>query len=188
MRVAILLGAAAMLAAPGAAAPPPAQEAMVCGLLGGCGSAATPPRGTPRRVGAARGFSFTRPGGGQAGGTKAIAPAQAGLLDLRIGFVSGSADVLPASRTRLRSFAAALRDPRLAKRRVRITGHTDAVGDPAANLALSRRRADAVAALVAAEGIMRSRLDVVGVGDTQPLPGHAASDPANRRVTAELVD
>jgi outer membrane protein OmpA-like peptidoglycan-associated protein len=51
------------------------------------------------------------------------------------------------------------------------------------NQALSLRRARAVATfLLAIFNIDEDRLEVVGKGETEPLPGKKPTDPANRRV------
>ncbi|WP_462329032.1 OmpA family protein [Thiohalocapsa halophila] len=44
------------------------------------------------------------------------------------------------------------------------------MGDPAANLALSERRAAVVAETLAALGFARDRLAAIGVGAAEPLP------------------
>jgi outer membrane protein OmpA-like peptidoglycan-associated protein len=70
-----------------------------------------------------------------------------------------------------------------------VTGYTDSVGDPASNLALSRRRAQAVAEALsaAAPGL---RLTVTGRGEADPVAPNTTGgqdDPVgraqNRRVT-----
>jgi outer membrane protein OmpA-like peptidoglycan-associated protein len=70
--------------------------------------------------------------------------------------------------------------------RLLVAGHTDALGDAAYNLALSRRRADAVARLLAAAGVPAGQLVVRGYGETAPL--RQPSDPGlNRRVSFSLI-
>jgi len=51
-----------------------------------------------------------------------------------------------------------------------ITGHSGTLGDPAANLALSERRAAALKAALVGLGIDPARLAAVGVGGADPLP------------------
>lgn len=171
------------------APPPPAgtdtPDAIVCQLLSGCPSsdpaAAAVPRGGGR-VGKTRGFSF------KSGGAEAAPAAATGRYDLRIGFLFASAELTPADRARAATFAAALADPRIAGRRVRIEGHTDSIGGDAANLDLSRRRARAVGEALVAAGIDGSRLDLEGYGARRPLPGLPPQSGANRRVIASLAD
>lgn len=52
--------------------------------------------------------------------------------------------------------------------RIEVGGHTDNVGDPAENRALSQRRADIVRDYLISKGIASSRLVSVGYGSTQP--------------------
>ena len=100
--------------------------------------------------------------------------AATGRYDLRIGFMFASADLTPADRARTAAFALALRDPRIADRRIRIEGHTNSIGSDAANLDLSRRRARAVGEALVNAGIDGSRLDLEGYGARRPLPDVAA--------------
>lgn len=73
--------------------------------------------------------------------------------------------------------------------RLRITGHTDAEGDAEYNLALSEQRAAAVADQLAALGVPRDRLVVVGAGATRPVAdnGSAYGRERNRRIEFELL-
>jgi outer membrane protein OmpA-like peptidoglycan-associated protein len=66
-----------------------------------------------------------------------------------------------------------------------ISGHTCDIGDPAYNLDLSRRRAAAVAAALAAAGVPQSRLDVRGEGAAAPSGSEARRD--SRRVDITCV-
>ncbi len=187
-----------------AAAPDPDTQQFVCDLTGDCNGAApdaaavpeTPgPKGKPR-VSATRGFSFNR---ATAATTSAAPsrqpqmasvvrrPAQIGSTDLRLTFVSGSAILTDPAKERLARYAAALADPRLASRRVRIEGHTDASGSARKNLMLSRRRAQAVADYLVGAGVASRRFEVVGYGATKPLPDTAPDAAANRRVMAVLL-
>lgn len=113
--------------------------------------------------------------------------AAIGRTDLRLSFLVGSADLTEQARAQAQSFAVAMQRPELATARVRIEGHTDSQGGREPNLLLSQRRAETVAAFLAAQGVDRQRLDVQGLAYDQPLAGRRASDPANRRVEAVLV-
>jgi len=68
---------------------------------------------------------------------------------------------------------------------VRIVGHTDNIGRPASNAALSAARAETVKGVLSAY-IPAERMETVGMGSAQPLPGNTNSTPeeqaANRRV------
>jgi len=54
--------------------------------------------------------------------------------------------------------------------RIRITGHSDRIGSSAYNLALSKRRAEAVSLyLIQTAGVSADRIDINGVGESQPV-------------------
>ena len=74
-------------------------------------------------------------------------------------------------------------------RHVSVEGHTDDVGEDAANLALSQRRAASVVAWLTGHGIDAARLTSTGFGETRPVtPGTTAAIRAqNRRVEFHIV-
>jgi OOP family OmpA-OmpF porin len=77
--------------------------------------------------------------------------------------------------------AAALR--RVEGLSVTVVGHTDSTGDPAANLALSEERAEAVRDELVARGLPASTLRVVGRGGTEPVRVDGVEDvEASRRI------
>lgn len=110
-----------------------------------------------------------------------------GRTNLRLEFLLGSAQLTSQAREEAKVFARSLQLPALASKRFRIEGHTDASGVRATNVALSERRASAVADFLATQGVARDRLDVRGVGPDEPLPGRRATDPNNRRVEAQVL-
>lgn len=65
--------------------------------------------------------------------------------------------------------------------KIRVEGHTDAVGSPAYNEGLSERRALSVGAYLVKLGIDPARLILVGKGMKEPL-GEDRFAPTNRRV------
>ena len=71
---------------------------------------------------------------------------------------------------------------------IRITGHTDALGDPAWNQRLSELRAAAVAEYLAARGVAAERLETRGDGAAQPLADNATAygRALNRRIEFTL--
>jgi OmpA-OmpF porin, OOP family len=98
-------------------------------------------------------------------------------------FATGKAELQPESGPVLKEIAGVLNQhPDL---KILIEGHTDNVGTPAANLALSDARAAAVkAALLANFGADAARITTKGMGDTKPsVPNTTAAGRAqNRRV------
>jgi outer membrane protein OmpA-like peptidoglycan-associated protein len=54
---------------------------------------------------------------------------------------------------------------------VLVTGHTDRLGTVAHNQALSLRRADAVRDYLVSKGVPRDKIETIGMGEKQPLPG-----------------
>jgi outer membrane protein OmpA-like peptidoglycan-associated protein len=65
--------------------------------------------------------------------------------------------------------------------KVRVEGHTDAVGSVSYNVSLSERRAVSVGEYLVKQGVDPSRLTLAGKGMAEPL-AHNKYDPANRRV------
>lgn len=202
------LGLAIAFAAPAVAqqAADPDVNAFVC-QLGGCDPSSaqavdTPPAEHPgARSSATRGFTFKRvapsPTGGSTVGTPTMAsatiarpamPARPMSANLRLDFASASADLNDGARARLGKLAAALGSPRLAAKRIRIEGHTDANGNATRNRTLSQKRAQAAADYLVSSGVARGRIEVVGYGADQPLPGLAATAPENRRVMATVLN
>ena len=98
-------------------------------------------------------------------------------------FATGKADLQPESRPVLKEIATTVKEHGDLK--ILIEGHTDNVGKPDANLALSEARAAAVkAALVADFGIGADRISTKGFGDTKPSAANTTAEgrAQNRRV------
>jgi len=72
--------------------------------------------------------------------------------------------------------------------RVRIEGHTDAVGSASSNEELSLRRADAVKRVLLSRGVQEKQILVLGLGETKPVgDNHSAEGRAkNRRVELHI--
>lgn len=71
--------------------------------------------------------------------------------------------------------------------RFRVYGHTDLVGSDAYNKNLGLRRAQAVVAFLATQGISRSRLEaLVSFGEQQPLIVTEGRERRNRRTVTEV--
>jgi OOP family OmpA-OmpF porin len=98
-------------------------------------------------------------------------------------FATGKSEIQPESRPVLKEIASTLKQHSDLK--ILIEGHTDNVGSPASNLALSDARAAAVKAALAADyGVDAARITTKGLGDTKPsVPNATAVGRAqNRRV------
>ncbi len=104
---------------------------------------------------------------------------------LTVNFSSGSADLTPQAVHALNELGRALSSTELAAYKFRIEGHTDTVGPPEANRALSEQRAKAVVAYITSHfAVDAARLQAVGMGEQDlavPTPAQTA-EPRNRRV------
>ncbi|MFY2763415.1 OmpA family protein [Arenimonas sp. MALMAid1274] len=96
-------------------------------------------------------------------------------------FGSGSASLTAQAQASLRALAGQLRGGSGA---ITIEGHTDSQGADAANLALSRQRAEAVRRALEDGGLPASRLSAAGKGETAPVADNASAEgrARNRRV------
>lgn len=54
---------------------------------------------------------------------------------------------------------------------VLVTGHTDRLGSQAYNQKLSERRANAVREYLISQGVAKDKIETLGMGKTQPVPG-----------------
>lgn len=100
-----------------------------------------------------------------------------------IKFALNSASLSDQAKQTLKQMAAAMNSSQLAPYHFRLEGHTDTTGRPDYNLALSKRRAEAVRAyLIDNFHVDASRLDAIGRGQAALLdPGNPESA-VNRRV------
>lgn len=114
---------------------------------------------------------------------------QADAIDLEVWFAFDSAEVSPASRPQIEQMGRALTHPGLARRDFIVVGHADAVGSPAYNLDLSRRRAESVCHILVVEySVDRSRLKCIGYGSSAPTGSNVTAEgrALNRRVSLRL--
>jgi outer membrane protein OmpA-like peptidoglycan-associated protein len=97
-------------------------------------------------------------------------------------FTSGSATLYPGGRDKLRQFAGVLN--RYPRTTIQITGNTDSRGSEQSNMELSRRRAQAVADELIADGVSASRITTRGVGASVPVATNDTPEgrAQNRRV------
>ena len=114
---------------------------------------------------------------------------QDGGLLLTLGdvvFDAGKASLQPSAMTAIDRLAQLLSV--YPERSIRIEGHTDAVGDDAANQELSLRRAAAVRDALLARGVDASRIEAVGYGATRPIADNRTESgrQKNRRIDIVL--
>jgi outer membrane protein OmpA-like peptidoglycan-associated protein len=103
-------------------------------------------------------------------------------------FNSGSAEIAPQIRATLRELARTMKTQ--SQTYVDVYAHTDTTGSPQVNKTLSERRASAVAAYFAGDGVARARIASRGFGESAPLYNPETSETekaANRRVEIRLV-
>ena len=115
----------------------------------------------------------------------AVPDMAAPSANLSVDFASGSAALTPRAMATLDVLGKALTSAQLASYNFKIAGHTDSVGDPATNQTLSEQRAAAVKSYLEAKfGISDSRLQAVGLGESDPVvpPPPQTPSQVNRRV------
>jgi outer membrane protein OmpA-like peptidoglycan-associated protein len=105
-----------------------------------------------------------------------------------VGFDAGKASLQSTATTAIDRLAQLLGV--YPERSVRIEGHTDSLGDDAANQQLSERRANAVRDALLARGIDAARVAAVGYGETRPIADNATPGgrQKNRRIEIVLSD
>jgi OOP family OmpA-OmpF porin len=91
-------------------------------------------------------------------------------------FPFGSADLSPEARKTVDAIATILNHPRAEKRNLIIEGHSDAVGKPEDNLALSKARAETVANELMVNNLRRERVTTNGYGEERPVAPNANPD------------
>lgn len=108
------------------------------------------------------------------------------LGDRIVEFESGSANLTPMGLGILDDMAGVIQS--VGDKPVIIIGHTDNVGNPAANLALSNERAEAVKQYLIGRNIEAARLSTAGKGDANPIASNDTSEgrTRNRRIEFTL--
>jgi OmpA-OmpF porin, OOP family len=100
-------------------------------------------------------------------------------------FDTGAHTIKPESNALLNEVVAMLKKDKSLK--LSIEGHTDNVGAKAANLDLSRRRAESVVKYLTSNGIEAQRLKFEGKGDTTPVADNRAEAGRAKNRRVELV-
>lgn len=108
-----------------------------------------------------------------------------GFVALYINFDTGKADLKADGRATVAEIVKMLKAaPGLG---IAIEGHTDNVGQPAANKALSESRARSVMAAIVAGGIERGRLSAAGFGQERPIADNRGEEGRAKNRRVELV-
>jgi len=118
---------------------------------------------------------------------RALAPA---VTVQNVIFRSGSAAIGPDQAPALSELGRTMQDMIAANPEevFLVEGHTDAVGDPAYNLALSDRRAESLAlALSDYYGVPSENMVVQGYGEEELLVPTSGAEPANRRTVVRRI-
>lgn len=102
-----------------------------------------------------------------------------------IRFGNNSADLRDGSRRLLKEVASHLQ--RCPTTAIQIVGHTDARGSAAANLKLSAKRANAVKAFLAGEGIGGERMTARGAGEREPVASNRTAEGRARNRRIEIL-
>ncbi len=84
-------------------------------------------------------------------------------------FEFGKYDLTPAAKEKISVITTVINDPRALNRSIAIEGHTDSVGNEAANLSLSTQRAKTVEQALAASELLGERISTRGYGEKYPI-------------------
>jgi len=113
----------------------------------------------------------------------AAAESSGPAVNVDIKFALNSAMLSDEAKKTIQHMATAMNSPQLAPFHFLIEGHTDATGGAGYNLALSKKRADAVREfLIDTYRVDGKRLDAVGRGQTMLADPDHPDSPINRRV------
>ena len=104
------------------------------------------------------------------------------VIDDRMLFENGSAELLPAASQRVANLAALYHRYGSEINRIVVRGHTNSVGDRNYNLNLSRARSNKVKAGLMSLQVPASAIVSQGFGEDQLLPNINPASPMNRRV------
>ncbi len=103
-------------------------------------------------------------------------------------FALGSAQLLPSGVERLNVLIDKIHKGNFKIYHIIVSGHTDNIGSAKQNIYLSKQRASAVANYLAARGIPRQKMSVIGYGESQPVSDNrtAYGRSLNRRVDIKI--
>lgn len=108
-----------------------------------------------------------------------------GRVAVYINFESGQAEIKEESQPVIDQIVAMMNDnPDL---KLKVEGHTDAVGDDESNMQLSKDRADAVVQAMEEAGIDAARITAEGFGESKPIGDNDTEDGRAKNRRVELV-
>jgi outer membrane protein OmpA-like peptidoglycan-associated protein len=109
------------------------------------------------------------------------------IMPGNITFKTDSADINSSFYPVLNSVAKVLN--KYSNSTVLVSGHTDSTGSADYNLALSKSRAQSVAAYLQGQGVKSSRFEVMGMGSSNPIASNSdtAGRAQNRRVEIKII-
>lgn len=141
-----------------------------------------------RSIERVQGTILVQPGDGAAAAPEIqTAETAAPSYDLYVTFPFASYELTDEAKAKLESLATTLKHPKLANNRIRIAGHTDAVGTEEDNQKLSEARAEAVQKFLwEKHAIDPERIETVGYGKSRLKDPDNPLSGVNRRV--ELVN
>jgi len=99
---------------------------------------------------------------------------------------SDASDLLPGGRARIAELAQQLRRGEGASE-IRVTGHTDRLGDVETNDALSLRRAETVRQMLVQSGVPATKVRALGVGSREPVSRDCRGDRSSPELIACLA-
>ncbi len=102
-----------------------------------------------------------------------------------INYKTNAADITEESKVVLQKFAAYLKENKSLA--IEIRGHTDNVGNPTSNKALSTDRAFTVMDYLLQQDIPKSRISFKGFGDTQPIADNNTAEGRSKNRRTEFI-
>ncbi len=110
-------------------------------------------------------------------------------IKLEVYFSSGKAKLTANSKRTLRELAKDLNKKERKNERYQILGYTDDRGKESANLKLSQKRAEAVVTELVKNGVDKSRLEAIGMGEADPIADNSTAEgrELNRRIMMKRV-
>lgn len=105
---------------------------------------------------------------------------------LKLKFATGSNKIDAPSMAQITEFATFMKAA--PEYKASVVGHTDNVGKAKSNVTLSKKRADAVKAMLVKQGVSAKRLTTLGKGSSVPVADNKTAEgrAENRRIEAEL--